>query len=469
MIFKSNYFNNILFAFLFIILLIPNCYASPYSEDNAAYWYLEAVKLLPNTSKMIYSIDNLDTNVETLNIESDYFKKIINLLEKGNNTEKCFFYIMPKYDGDETGLSPDIPFFSQKLFKANNIAWYCISKGKTEYASVIWKSIILITKNIAKDNSITVRVAYSNPFTGVIRSLSNYFENGASSEFKKEFIEILKKFPKNIFDLNDVKKVHYNYQMQNYERFSKDINSLARIFGYYKNRSNYRTEKNKKCLEGLRSIQKRIEIFSVLLHLYSNGLAKYDNKTLKANLDTEIFHYFVANQDKITSILDEMYYPEIIKYMAGTFLIFFDNDYVCPEKGYRTLDVKKDFYENKKKGFNYSYIWCKYSVNCNCKGKEVEIKPNPNTVALEKAENYKNSPTFESDLKEFKEFYEKLLATDLSKEMSKMELAAFDRQYSNNKLLNYMSFRKYGFGTLFNNIKIAQKSLDDFLKKYVAE
>lgn len=469
-----------LFFFVFIsISFYSSCFANNYTEDNGAYWYMKALESLPerkNSPKFApntYVPKDSDTVPD---FNQDILNNYIEFIKKAKSQEKCFFYVLPKYIDDEKMVLPDKnPYYIyQRLKTASDLAWYAISIDKPEYASLIWFSILEMSLKFSENNAIIVRIQCGGiPLTNALSNLSKYFDNGASEEFKKPFIDFMKAWPSSIFDLNDVKKVHYNYYSQTLERYSNNIETLAGLFGYDKTgKTPKRTRivKNKICTQQLDEMVKEMQIFYTILHLYLYGFQQYDNESLKQVLQWEPLHYFNANEKKISKILDEMYYHQLIRYMLGVIFIFTDNNYICPENGFRTLTVRARNSTINRNSFRYSYVSCSYIITCNCKGIEEPIPTPSNEDALKRAREYRGSPKFIKDSKEFKNYCEKLLNTDFSKEHTKKDLGALDTSvYHSNELMRGVIPQSMGLGTKIESMKNAQKAIDKFLNKYASD
>ena len=461
------------------IFFYTNCFANNYTEDNGAYWYMKALECLPERNNAPKFAPNTFIPVEN-NTPSDFNLDILNNyienVKKAKSQEKCFFYVLPRYIDDEKMVLPDknTYYIYQKLKTASDMAWYAISIDKPEYASLIWLSILEMSLKFSENNAILVRINCGGiPLTNALSNLSKYFDSGATEEFKKPFIDFMKAWPSSIFDLNDVKKVHYNYYIQTLERYKNNIETLAGLFGYDKTGKNpkrTRIVKNKICTKQLDEMVKEMQIFYTILHLYLYGLQQYDNESLKQILQWEPLHYFNANEKKISKILDEMYYHQLIRYMLGVIFIFTDNNYICPENGFRTLSVQSRKSFINRKSFRYSYVSCNYIITCNCKGIEEPIPTPSNEGALKKAEEYRKSRLFDKDAIEFRTYCEKLLHTDFSKEHTKKDLGALDTSvYYSNELMRRVIPQSMGLGTKIESMKNAQKAIDKFLNKYASD
>lgn len=467
----------------FIFLFLNSCFADKltYSEDNGAYWYQKALELMPSNYSVSYNFNTEDHHVSfrvTRNNTSftiDNLNKIVDYLKIARSKKNCSFFVLPEYDGDEKSTLNHRNFYSIEgaLSPASTMAIYALSVDKPEYASIIWLSILDISLNLMKNNSIQVRYTTgTSAVRSVLSTLSSYFEKGATEDFKKTFIEYMKAWPTSVLDLNEIKKVHYDYYMNSLEKYSNNTEILAKLFGYDKNAKKTRIVKNKICTQNIHKMVEKMQTFFVVLHLYLYGLQVYNNDYLEKFLQSTPYHYFVSNEKQISTILDEMYYHQLIKYMLGVIFIFFDDDYICPENGYRTLKVDTRLDMHDKFKVRYNFVSCYYRISCDCKGKEEPISPDPNKVALEEAKRYRKSPRFISDEKEYKEYCENLLNIDFSKELTENDMKVINKEMRHsNKLMGNMHFNEWQTLTKFNidRIKDAQKQINEFFKKYVSD
>ena len=277
--------------FLFLLIFILTCnyvVAANYSEDNAAYWYQKAFGDLKKIyesndfsksedAKIINGLKSLEEfnklSPDTKRIFESTLKSFLNDLKKAKSLKKIVFWKMPANDQDvDKTQFEDHKIIFRGFRMANALAWYAISIKKPELAGAIWQTMLSISINISEHNLIPLRTLIGGvTLRIVISSLENYFENGASDEFKLKFVEYLKKWPKSIFDIRNAIKEFYDYQKSNVELYANDQKFLATFFGANINcllTDNPSTikpviEENQECARHLRIVGGALEMFKL--------------------------------------------------------------------------------------------------------------------------------------------------------------------------------------------------------------
>lgn len=517
---------------IFSLILILSCnssFATEYTEDNAAYWYQKAFRDLNgiyetnNFSKSednwkISKLTSLDEfnklTPETKKILERLLKNFFNDLKKAKSLKKCVFGKMPTTDKESRNALfqfNDLKLFFRGYRLANALAWYAISLNKPDIAGAIWQTMLDISMKISEHNLISERTNYGGfSVKLVIPSLDNYFENGASKDFKAKFIRYFKKWPISIFDIRDSINVYYEYQKTNVELYSKDLKFIAIFFGANQHflfnnatQSDIKpiVKENKECASTRRTVQGAIEMYQMdesedskelgkpdfsvindinerrkaeLLWVESKHLKKTiekegeggergedpfgsedtleDNKARLEKVELSLKKYGISEKKSHTDF-EKLEWDEIVPLLLKKGYIR-GKDFSCPANGKRSIKTIKN---------NGEY---EFEISCNCSIEENPMDDfKPDSKPMKLAKDYRESK-FETDKKQLIEYYEMLLKLDYKKTMTEREMSAFDYgnipEYRDNVLLKWLGLRS-NFKKSFESYS---RVIDDFLAKH---
>lgn len=422
--------------FLFLILFINHSYADyNFSEDDGAYWYLKFCEKLPkgvNTSTSLKEFN--ESGIATLeNFNIDYLKDILNILKKAKSLEKCSLFEKEQNSKNINYLYTGAKEIEEGLKAANELAWYCVSINKPDLAGYIWISLLEFAKKSANNNIISNRLYAANYVTFVIKSLNNYFENGASDDFKNKFLKYLNNWPKDIFDLKNSIETTYDYSKKEIKNRESDMNKLAQWVSW---------ARNMQCKSQLDKVAKALNT-----HCGFAEKDNYGNLTFKNINNVGETNY--CNLDW-SQIVEELLKENSLKSTQK---------YDCPNEGKRTVKLSNRLYSDISKSNKY-YKGLEYTITCDCVNK---LDYNEDSVIMKFAVDYKNKE-WENAKNLFDSFYNKTLeiaSSNNNEDISELEIPLTVIQ--KNIFLMHLGF---SYGELKSSFSNVNEKLDSFLKKY---
>lgn len=421
----------IILLFIFVVFFINQSFAEDvFSEDDGAYWYLKLCEYLPKGVETSTSLKDFNDSeiatVENFNIE--YLNNVINYFNKARESEKCSLF-----DKEQNRNYLHYSYCRADEIKegfkaANQLAWYCVSINKPELASFIWESILDFAKKSSENNIISNRIQSAEIVSLVIRSLDNYFDNGASDDFKNLFLNYLKEWPKEIFDLKNTIEVTYDFSKKEIEIRESDMNKLAQWFSW---------ARNVQCFGQLNNVTKA-------LNIHSGFATKDKDDILVFNNTSDIGETNYCN----------LGWEQIVEELKNANLLNAKRQFDCPNKGKRTVKILNKLYKNYNT--NKYYKGLEYVINCDCVNK---LDYDEDSEIMKFAGSYKEN-YWEKAKSDFFKFYNKALETASSTDNTDMEIPL--SMLNENLFLMHLGFSYDDLKYQFSN---ANKKIKDFIQK----